>query len=127
MDGIHPHDIGTVLDHEGIAVRAGHHCAMPLMERFQVPATVRASFGIYNDEADIDALVAGITISEEVICLMSLRELYQEIIVDHGKQPRNFGKLPTANHRQAGHNPLCGDKLMLYIVEAKWHGRRFAF
>jgi cysteine desulfurase/selenocysteine lyase len=57
MDGIHPHDIGTVLDHEGIAIRAGHHCAMPLMERFKVPATVRVSFGIYNQFADIEALV----------------------------------------------------------------------
>jgi nitrogen fixation NifU-like protein len=47
---------------------------------------------------------------------MSLRELYQEIIVDHGKEPRNFGVLPNANHCQAGHNPLCGDKLMLYVI-----------
>lgn len=49
---------------------------------------------------------------------MSLRDLYQEIIVDHGKTPRNFGKLSGANHSQAGHNPLCGDKLTLYIAEA---------
>lgn len=48
---------------------------------------------------------------------MSLRELYQEMIVDHGKQPRNFGKLANANHQQAGHNPLCGDKLILYVLE----------
>ena len=48
---------------------------------------------------------------------MSLRELYQEMIVDHGKQPRNTGKLANATHCQAGHNPLCGDKLMLYVIE----------
>ncbi len=60
IDGIHPHDIGTVLDHEGIAVRAGHHCAMPLMNRFGLSATVRASFGIYTNEQDIDALVEGV-------------------------------------------------------------------
>lgn len=48
---------------------------------------------------------------------MSLRELYQEMIVDHGKTPRNFGKLPTASHSQVGHNPLCGDRLMLYVKE----------
>lgn len=60
IDGIHPHDIGTVLDHAGVAVRAGHHCAMPLMQRFNVPATVRASFGVYNNEADIDALIAAL-------------------------------------------------------------------
>ncbi len=60
LDGIHPHDIGTILDHQGIAVRAGHHCAMPLMERFAIPACARASFGIYNSVEDVDALVAGL-------------------------------------------------------------------
>jgi cysteine desulfurase/selenocysteine lyase len=60
LDGVHPHDIGTILDDQGIAIRAGHHCAMPVMERFKIPATVRASFGVYNTEADIDALIAGL-------------------------------------------------------------------
>lgn len=60
LEGIHPHDIGTILDREGVAVRAGHHCAMPLMQRFNVPATVRASFGIYNTKEDVDALVESI-------------------------------------------------------------------
>jgi cysteine desulfurase/selenocysteine lyase len=60
MDGVHPHDIGTILDDQGIAIRAGHHCAMPLMERFNVPATARMSLGIYNTEADVDALVLGL-------------------------------------------------------------------
>jgi cysteine desulfurase/selenocysteine lyase len=60
LDGIHPHDIGTLLDQEGIAVRAGHHCAQPAMDRFGVPATARASLGPYNTEADLDALAAGI-------------------------------------------------------------------
>ncbi|MEO8401303.1 MAG: cysteine desulfurase [Gammaproteobacteria bacterium] len=59
---VHPHDIGTVLDDEGIAVRAGHHCAMPLMERFAIPACVRASFGIYNSTQDVDALVSGLNV-----------------------------------------------------------------
>ncbi|MBX3708447.1 MAG: cysteine desulfurase [Gammaproteobacteria bacterium] len=66
LDSIHPHDISTVLDHEGIAVRAGHHCAMPLMERFQVPATVRVSFGIYNNEKDIDALIEAILLAKRL-------------------------------------------------------------
>ena len=57
---IHPHDIGTILDHEGIAVRTGHHCAMPVMERFGIPATARASFALYNTRSEIDALFAGI-------------------------------------------------------------------
>jgi cysteine desulfurase/selenocysteine lyase len=57
MDGIHPHDVAQILDGDGIAVRAGHHCAMPLHERFQLPATIRASFYLYNNEAEIDHMV----------------------------------------------------------------------
>ncbi|MEQ8345575.1 MAG: cysteine desulfurase [Sneathiellaceae bacterium] len=60
MDGAHPHDVGTILDRQGIAVRVGHHCAQPLMERLQIPGTVRASFGVYNGRDDVDALVAGL-------------------------------------------------------------------
>jgi cysteine desulfurase / selenocysteine lyase len=60
MEGVHPHDIGTILDEEGVAIRAGHHCAQPLMDYLGVPATARASFGIYNDESDVAALVAGL-------------------------------------------------------------------
>lgn len=63
---IHPHDIGTILDYEGIAVRAGHHCAMPLMERLALPACARASFGIYTSFADVDALVKGLHAVKEV-------------------------------------------------------------
>ena len=60
VDGVHPHDIGTLLNQEGIAVRTGHHCAQPVMQRFKVPATTRASFSFYNSMAEIDALIAGI-------------------------------------------------------------------
>ncbi len=60
LEGIHPHDVGTILDQEGIAVRTGHHCAQPLMDRFGVSATVRASFAMYNTKDEIDRLVAGI-------------------------------------------------------------------
>jgi cysteine desulfurase / selenocysteine lyase len=60
LEGVHPHDIGTILDQEGIAVRTGHHCAQPLMMRFNVPATGRASFGLYNSRQEADALVAGL-------------------------------------------------------------------
>ncbi|HMD98706.1 MAG TPA: cysteine desulfurase [Terriglobia bacterium] len=66
LNGIHPHDVGTVLDQEGIAVRTGHHCAQPLMDRFQVPATVRASLAFYNTREEIDALVAGIQKVKEI-------------------------------------------------------------
>jgi cysteine desulfurase / selenocysteine lyase len=57
---IHPHDLATILDQEGVCIRAGHHCAQPLMRRLQVPATARASFYIYNDLDDVAALVAGL-------------------------------------------------------------------
>ena len=60
IDGIHPHDVGTLLDQEGIAVRTGHHCAQPLMDRLGIPATVRASFGLYNTLEEIDSLQAGV-------------------------------------------------------------------
>jgi cysteine desulfurase/selenocysteine lyase len=60
LDGVHPHDLGTILDEEGVAIRAGHHCAQPLMDHLGVPATARASFGIYSDESDITALLRGI-------------------------------------------------------------------
>jgi len=60
IDGIHPHDIGTILNQDGIAVRTGHHCAQPVMQRFNVPATSRASFAFYNKETEVDALAAGI-------------------------------------------------------------------
>lgn len=60
LDGVHPHDLGTILDEENVAIRAGHHCAQPLMDHLGVPATARASFGIYSDESDVAALVRGI-------------------------------------------------------------------
>ncbi len=60
MQGVHPHDLGTILDEEGVAIRAGHHCAQPLMDHLGVPATARASFGLYSDETDIAALLRGI-------------------------------------------------------------------
>ena len=58
--GVHPHDLGTILDEEGVAIRAGHHCAQPLMDSLGVPATARASFGLYSDDSDIEALLKGI-------------------------------------------------------------------
>jgi cysteine desulfurase / selenocysteine lyase len=66
MEGVHPHDVGTVLDQEGIAVRTGHHCAQPVMDRFCIPATTRASFGLYNTRGEIDRLVEGIGKVKEI-------------------------------------------------------------
>jgi cysteine desulfurase/selenocysteine lyase len=66
MEGVHPHDLGTVLDYEGVAVRTGHHCAQPVMERFGVPATTRASLAVYNTKEEIDVLVRGIEKAREM-------------------------------------------------------------
>lgn len=66
MDAVHPHDIGTILDAEGVAIRTGHHCAQPVMDRLGVPATARASFGVYNTREDVDALIAGLIRVQEV-------------------------------------------------------------
>src|SRR5262249_49557294 len=66
LDGIHPHDVGTILDRQGIAVRTGHHCAQPVMDRFKIPATTRASLAFYNTREEIDALVRGIHKVKEI-------------------------------------------------------------
>jgi cysteine desulfurase/selenocysteine lyase len=68
IDGIHPHDVGTILDRDGIAIRTGHHCTQPVMARFDVPATSRASLAFYNTKTDVDLLVKGL---HNVIKLMS--------------------------------------------------------
>ena len=66
IEGVHPHDVGTILDQEGIAIRTGHHCAQPVMDRYKIDATARASFGLYNTKEEIDALVKGIKKVQEV-------------------------------------------------------------
>ncbi len=66
IDGIHAHDLGTIVDREGVAIRTGHHCAMPVMERFGVPATARASFAFYNNRDDVDRLLDGLKVAKEI-------------------------------------------------------------
>ena len=66
MLDVHPHDLATILDSDGVCIRAGHHCAQPLMRRLDVPATARASFYVYNDSSDIDALVEGVMKAKEI-------------------------------------------------------------
>jgi cysteine desulfurase/selenocysteine lyase len=66
VEGIHPHDVAQILDWEGIAIRAGHHCAQPLMRRLDVAATARASFYVYNDESDVEALCEGVLAAQQV-------------------------------------------------------------
>ena len=66
VDGIHPHDLGTILDTDNVAVRVGHHCAQPTMTRFNVPATARISFGVYNTDSDINKCIKSIHNAREV-------------------------------------------------------------
>ena len=116
IEGVHPHDVGTLLNLEGVAVRTGHHCAQPVMQRFKVPATSRASFALYNTLAEVDALVAGIRSVQKGVCMMAdSKALYQEVILDHNKKPRNYGTLEDASHCAEGHNPLCGDHIRLAL------------
>ena len=72
LEGAHPHDAGTILDQQGIAVRTGQHCAQPVMDKFCIPATIRASLGIYNSREDTDALVRG---------LHKVREVFVELVL----------------------------------------------
>ena len=67
VEGIHPHDLATILDRDGVAIRAGHHCAQPLMKRLGVPATARASFHVYNTKEDVDVLAAGIENARRIL------------------------------------------------------------
>jgi len=67
VEGIHPHDLGTILDSEGVAIRTGHHCAMPVMEFFGVPATARASFAFYNTAGEVDRLLAALHVAREML------------------------------------------------------------
>lgn len=67
VDGVHPHDLGTIADHHGVAIRTGHHCAMPVMERFGLPATARASFGVYNSESELERLLEAVIDAKKVL------------------------------------------------------------
>jgi cysteine desulfurase/selenocysteine lyase len=66
IDGAHPHDVGTIFDHHGVAVRAGHHCAQPVMERYGIPGTVRASFALYNTRHDVNLLIEAVDKVKEI-------------------------------------------------------------
>ncbi len=113
VDGIHPHDLATLLDREGIAIRAGQHCAQPLHSKLGVAATARASFYLYNEPSDVDALVTGIAqrgASSGAGSENDGRPLPDEIL-DHYERPRHYGRLAHADVSNAATNPMCGDAL----------------
>ena len=86
LDGVHPHDVGTLLNQEGVAVRTGHHCAQPVMQRFDVPATSRASFAFYNTHGRSRCADRRHSHRAEGVCVMAdPKSLYQEVILDHNR------------------------------------------
>ena len=112
--------MATVLDTRGIAVRAGHHCARPVHERFGVQSSTRASFYLYTTPEEIDALVDGLgfvrlSILQGGLTSMQLDALYQEIILDHYRSPHHAG-LRGPVRREVHHvNPTCGDEVTLRV------------
>ena len=122
VPGVHPHDVAQVLDRSGVAVRAGHHCTMPLHERLDLPATARASFNVYTTEADIDALIGRPPRGQahlrrlrapRVEFEILMDDLYRDYILEHYRRPHNFGVLDDPTTTQEGANPLCGDRITL--------------
>ena len=116
IEGIHPHDIAELADRGGVCIRAGHHCAQPLMRCLGVGATARASVGVYNEPADIDALIDALVAGPRgVRAVTAMDDLYRDYILDHYKRPRNFGELEPHDLEALEHNPLCGDELGVHI------------
>jgi cysteine desulfurase/selenocysteine lyase len=116
IDGVHPHDIGTVLDRDGVAIRTGQHCAQPVMDRFGVPATARASFALYNTRDEIDALVDGLLKVREIFHSPTTKgHFYRDVILDHNRTPRNHGRLEHPRAQAQSDNPQCGDRLTVFV------------
>ena len=112
---LHPHDVGQVLDEQGIAVRVGHHCAKPVCTRFGVPATTRASFYVYSSVDDVDALVQGLQRVKEYFG-MTVDSMYQEIILDHYRNPQHKGLREPYDVEVHHVNPTCGDEVTLRLL-----------
>ena len=115
IEGMHPHDIAELCDREAVCVRAGHHCAQPLMRCLGVGATARASFHVYNSREDVDRLVHALGSRAGGVRPL-VDALYRDYILDHYKNPRNFGELEPHDLEFHDHNPLCGDELGVHIV-----------
>ncbi len=112
VDGIHPHDVAEILGRQGVCVRAGHHCAQPLMQRLGVSATTRASFGVHNTEEDVDALLAALAEANgsspdgRPLPRGDPRPL---------QAPHNWGPMDDPDLEFSDTNPLCGDELKVML------------
>ncbi len=116
VDGVHPHDVAQILDLEGVAIRAGHHCCQPLMKRLGVAATNRASFYLYTVPGR-DRPARGRPPPREAGVRMSSEfdQMYREVILDHYKNPRGHGEMEGADASAEGVNPLCGDEVSIFV------------
>ncbi|NIA15976.1 MAG: SUF system NifU family Fe-S cluster assembly protein [Nitrospiraceae bacterium] len=113
IEGVHPHDAAQVLDDEGIAIRAGHHCAQPLVKHFGVLATARISLALYDTFEALETVTAAL---HKVHADVRGRcALYKDAIVEHSGNPRNFHDMPDATCQAEGHNTLCGDHLSVFL------------
>ena len=113
LDGVHPHDVAQTLDSFGVAVRAGHHCAQPLMDRFDLDGTTRVSIAPYNDNTDIDALLTGVAARGPHLAMSD--QLYQDRIVALAKAKTGAGKLAAPTKSARRDNPLCGDRVTIDV------------
>ena len=110
FDAAHPHDVAQIVDRRGVCVRAGHHCTQPLMKRFGVPATTRASFYVYTVPRGDRPALRGPRGRPRAVRMMD-ENFYREQILDHYKSPRNRGELDPHDATAEGQNPLCGDEI----------------
>ena len=114
LDGMHPHDVAEILGRESVCVRAGHHCAQPLMRRLGAPASTRASIAIHNTHEDIDRLIDALGTRAEDL-RVAMDDLYRENILEHYKRPHHWGELEDPDMEFFDTNPLCGDELKVQI------------
>jgi cysteine desulfurase/selenocysteine lyase len=114
VEGMHPHDLASLLARNNVAVRAGHHCAQPLHDALGVPATVRASFSIYNTEVDVQAILQAIQQGLVVKHSEKGNELYHAVIQQHNNNPYHFKKVERVNSI-ISNSPVCGDKFEIYL------------
>ncbi len=115
LDDLHPHDVATALDYEGVAVRAGHHCAQPLLRYLQVPATVRASFTFTIPRLTVISWSRQSSRQRSFsMALSRLDSLYMAVVSEHSKSPRHRGSLDGVEKLEL-HNPTCGDVIELSV------------
>ena len=121
LDGAHPHDVAEILGRDGVCVRAGHHCAQPLMRVLGVPATTRASFAVHNTREDVDRCrrarprARGLQLGGCGGGRLMDDSLYREEILEHYKRPHNWGPLESPDLEFEDTNPLCGDELRVML------------